>query len=322
MWLPGGFGLDQALCVEAVRRFSRFYTRQVGVLHEGYNGSEFSLTEARIIYELAHREAATASDLAKYLGVDPGYLSRVLKSFQERGLVQRQTSDVDARQYLLSLTELGQQRFAALNARSRSDMARMLSALTPRQQERLVKAMSEIDTLLSAEPERGAAYILRPHQPGDIGWAVQQHGELYAREYGWDESFEALAAEVGAKFLRDFDAKKERAWIAERDGENVGFVMLVKQSDEVAKLRMLLVDPKARGLGLGKRLVEECIRFAQQRGYKKMTLWTNDVLVTAIHIYRQCGFKLVAEERHHSFGHELVGQTWELDLAAASSAAA
>ena len=314
--------MDQTQCVEAVRRFSRFYTRQVGVLHEGYNGSEFSLTEARIIYELAHREAATASDLAKYLGVDPGYLSRLLKSFLERGIIQRQTSDADARQYLLSLTELGQQRFAELNARSRSDMAEMLGKLTARQQQRLINAMSEIETLLSAEPERGASYILRPHQPGDIGWAVQKHGELYAREYGWDESFEALAAEVGAKFLRDFDPKKERAWIAEKDGENVGFVMLIKQSDEVAKLRMLLVDPKARGLGLGKRLVEECIRFARQRGYKRITLWTNDVLVTAIHIYKQCGFKLVAEERHRSFGHEMVGQTWELDLAIDSTAAA
>jgi DNA-binding MarR family transcriptional regulator/N-acetylglutamate synthase-like GNAT family acetyltransferase len=300
--------------VEAVRRFSRFYTRQVGVLHEGYNGSEFSLTEARIIYELAHREAATASDLAKYLDLDPGYLSRILKNFQERRLVQRQASDLDARQYLLSLTEVGQQRFAELNARSRGDMAKMLSALTARQQQRLISAMSEIEALLSAEPERGAPYILRPHQPGDIGWAVQKHGELYAREYGWDETFEALAAEVGAKFLRDFDPKKERAWIAEKDGENIGFVMLIKQSDEVAKLRMLLVDPKARGLGIGKRLVEECIRFARNRGYKKMTLWTNDILATACHIYREAGFKLVAEERHHSFGHDLVGQTWELAL--------
>jgi DNA-binding MarR family transcriptional regulator/N-acetylglutamate synthase-like GNAT family acetyltransferase len=305
---------QQATCVEAMRRFSRFYTRQVGVLHEGYNGSEFSLTEARIIYELAHREAATASDLAKHLGLDPGYLSRILKTFQERRLVQRQASDLDARQYLLSLTEVGQQRFAELNARSRSDMAKMLGTLTARQQQRLISAMNEIEALLAAEPERGAPYILRPHQPGDIGWAVQKHGELYAREYGWDETFEALAAEVGAKFLRDFDPKKERAWVAEKDGENVGFVMLIKQSDEVAKLRMLLVDPKARGLGLGKRLVEECIRFARNRGYKTITLWTNDILVTACHIYRETGFKLVAEEHHHSFGHDLVGQTWELDL--------
>ncbi len=313
--------MDESSCVEAVRRFSRFYTREVGVLHEGYNGSEFSLTEARIIYELAHREAATASDLAKHLGVDPGYLSRLLKNLQERGVVRRQASDLDARQYLLGLTELGQQRFAALNARSRSDMARMLGALTSRQQERLMQAMSEIESLLSAEPERSAPYILRPHQPGDIGWAVQRHGELYAREYGFDDTFEALAAEIGSKFLKEFDPKRERAWIAERDGENVGFVMLVKQSDEVAKLRMLLVDPKARGLGIGKRLVEECIRFARQRGYKKMTLWTNDILVTAIHIYKQCGFKLVAEERHQSFGHEMVGQTWDLDLSMESTAA-
>ena len=307
---------QEALHVEAVRRFSRFYTRRIGVLQEGYNGTELSLSEARIIYELARREAATASELSQELGLDPGYLSRILKSFQERGLVQRQTSEVDARRYMLSLTELGEQRFAALNARSRSDMARMLSALTPRQRRRLIDAMSEIETLLSAEPERGAPYILRPHQPGDIGWAVQKHGELYAREYGWDESFEALAAEVGARFLKEFDPKKERAWIAEKDGENVGCVFLVRQSDEVAKLRMLLVDPKARGLGLGRRLVEECIRFARNRGYRKITLWTNDVLVTAIHIYRTLGFRLVAEERHRSFGHELVGQTWELDLTA------
>jgi DNA-binding MarR family transcriptional regulator/N-acetylglutamate synthase-like GNAT family acetyltransferase len=313
---------QQALCVEAVRRFSRFYTRQIGVLHEGYNGTEFSLTEARIIFELAHRETSTAADLAKELGLDPGYLSRILKSFQERGLVQRQVSDVDGRQYLLSLTEHGQRTFANLNARSRTDMARMLGALTARQQQRLIQAMIEIETLLSAEPERGAPYVLRPHQPGDIGWAVQKHGEFYAHEYGFDESFEALAAEIGAKFLKEFDPKKERAWIAEKDGENVGCVFLIKQSEEVAQLRMLLVDPRARGLGIGKRLVEECIRFARQRGYKKMTLWTNDILVAAIHIYKQCGFKLVAEERHHSFGHAMVGQTWELDLTVASTAAA
>lgn len=312
---------EQALCVEAVRRFSRFYTRQVGVLHEGYNGSKFSLTEARIIYELAHLEVATASDIVKALGLDPGYLSRILRSFEERGLVQRQVSQSDGRQYLLSLTDQGQQRFAELNARSRTDMARMLGALTSRQQKRLIVAMSEIETLLAAEPERGAPYILRPHQPGDIGWAVQKHGQLYAQEYGFDETFEALAAEIGAKFLRDFDPKKERAWIAEKDGENIGCVFLVKQSDEVAKLRMLLVDTKARGLGVGKRLVEECIRFARNRGYKKITLWTNDILTTACHIYEKAGFKLVGEERHRSFGRALVGQTWELELAANAAVA-
>jgi len=305
---------EQALCVEAVRRFSRFYTRQIGVLTEGYNGTEFSLTEARIIYEMAHLEVATASDLAKSLGLDPGYLSRILKSFEERRLIQREPSKIDARQHLLRLSDRGEQRFAQLNARSRHDMGQMLSALTVRQQKRLIAAMSEIETLLSAEPERAAPYILRPHQPGDMGWVIQRHGELYTREYGWDDTFEAFVAEIAAKFIKEFDPKKERAWIAEKDGENVGCVFLVRESDEVVKLRMLLVDPKARGLGVGKRLVEECIRFARLKGYKKITLWTNDILTSARHIYEQLGFKLVSEERHYSFGHHLVGQIWELEL--------
>ena len=305
---------DQAQCVEAVRRFSRFYTRQVGVLNEGYNGSEFSLTEARILYELAHRESATASELAKSLALDPGYLSRIVKSFEQRRLIRRQPSKADARQYLLTLTDRGERRFAELNARSRSDMAEMVGALTARQQQRLLAAMGEIEALLSAEPERGAPYILRAHQAGDIGWVVQRHGELYAREYGWDETFEALVAEIAAQFIKEFDPKKERAWIAERQGENVGCVFLVRESDAVAKLRLLLVDPKARGLGIGKRLVEECIRFARTKRYRKITLWTNDILTTACRIYEQVGFKLVSEERHHSFGHHLVGQNWELEL--------
>ena len=312
--------MDQAACAEEMRRFSRFYTRRIGVLHEGYNGSEFSLTEARIIYELAHLEVATASDLVKSLELNPGYLSRMLKSFEERGLIRRDAAPNDARQQLISLTEAGAQKFAALNARSRNDMLRMVGDLTSRQQERLVAAMNEIESLLSAEPEKGASYILRPHQPGDLGWAVQQHGLLYAEQFGWDETFEALAAEVSAKFLRDFDPKWERSWIAEKNGENVGCVFLVKQSDDIAKLRMLLVHPKARGLGIGKRLVEECIRFARQKGYKKITLWTNDILTTARHIYQQTGFKLVAEEKHKSFGHHMVGETWELELASAVAA--
>ena len=308
--------------IEAVRRFSRFYTRRIGVLEEGVLGSEFSLTEARILFELAHRETSTASELAKELGLNPGYLSRTLKKLEDRTLVSRTPSADDARQQHLTLTEKGAQRFAELNGRSRNDIAAMLSRLTVAQEKRLIGALTEVEALLGPETLTRVPYILRPHQPGDIGWAVQKHGELYAREYGFDDSFEALAAEIGSKFLKEFDPKKERAWIAEKDGENVGFVMLVKQSDELVKLRMLLVDPKARGLGIGKRLVEECIRFAQQRGYKKMTLWTNDILVAAIHIYKQCGFKLVAEERHHSFGHEMVGQTWELDLSVASTVAA
>jgi DNA-binding MarR family transcriptional regulator/N-acetylglutamate synthase-like GNAT family acetyltransferase len=308
--------------IEAVRRFSRFYTRRIGVLEEGVLGSEFSLTEARILYELAHGETTTASELAKELGLNPGYLSRTLKKLEDRRLLSRTPSTEDARQQHLALTDKGAQRFAELNGRSRDDIAAMLARLSATEEKRLIGALGEVESLLGAEALRRVPYILRPHQPGDIGWAVQKHGELYAREYGFDESFEALAAEIGSKFLKEFDPKKERAWIAEKDGETVGCVFLIKLSDEVAKLRMLLVDPKARGLGIGKRLVEECIRFARDRGYKKITLWTNDILVAACHIYRETGFKMIAEERHHSFGHEMVGQTWELELAADASAAA
>ncbi len=307
--------MEPGYCVEAVRRFSRFYTRRIGVLNEGLVGSEFSLAEARVLYELAHREQALAKDLARWLDLDPGYLSRILKSFEARDLIQRIPSTTDGRQQLLSLTETGQRRFGTLNARSRDDMALMLNDLTPRQQQRLVAAMSEIETLLSAERETRVPYILRPHQPGDIGWVVQQHGRLYAQEYGWDDTFEAMVAEIAAKFIKEFDPKRERAWIAEKDGENVGCAFLVKQSDAVAKLRMLLVDPKARGLGIGKRLVAECINFARLKGYGKITLWTNDILTAARKIYIDAGFTKVGEERHHSFGHHLVGETWELDLA-------
>lgn len=306
--------MEPGQCVEAVRRFSRFYTRRIGVLNEGLVGSEFSLAEARILYELAHREQALAKDLAQWLDLDPGYLSRILKSFEARDLIRRTASASDGRQQLLSLTEAGQRRFGALNARSRDDMALMLSDLTPRQQQRLIAAMSEIETLLSAERETRVPYILRPHQPGDIGWVVQQHGRLYAQEYGWDDTFEAMVAEIAAKFIKEFDPKRERAWIAEKDGETVGCAFLVGQSDTVAKLRMLLVDPKARGLGIGKRLVEECIKFARLKGYGRITLWTNDILVAARKIYIDAGFKKVGEERHHSFGHHLVGETWELEL--------
>ena len=300
--------------IEAVRRFSRFYTRRIGVLEEGLLGSEFSLTEGRILFELAHHETSTASELAKELGLNPGYLSRTLKKLEDRRLVDRTTSLTDARQNLLQLTEKGAQRFAELNARSRSDVAMMLARLSTAEEKRLVGALREVEALLGDEPPRRVPYILRPHQPGDMGWVIQRHGELYAREYGWDETMEAFVAEIAAKFIKEFDPKKERAWIAEKDGENVGCVFLVRESDDVAKLRMLLVDPKARGLGIGKRLVEECIKFARMKGYKKITLWTNDILVAARHIYEQTGFTLVSEERHQSFGHHLVGQTWELEL--------
>ncbi|MGF1610774.1 MAG: GNAT family N-acetyltransferase [Kiloniellales bacterium] len=300
--------------VEAMRRFTRFYTRKIGVLHEGLLGSPLSLTEARVVYEIAHHETTTAGELARELGLDPGYLSRLLKGLEERGLVARRPSESDARQTILSLSPDGEEIFATINARSRAEVGAMLDQLAPADQARLVEAMATIKELLGDQPPRHAPVILRPHQPGDIGWVIARHGALYAQEYQWDESFEALVAEVAAKFLREFDPKWERCWIAERDGDNVGCVFLVRQSDELAKLRLLLVEPSARGLGLGKRLVEECIRFARRKGYRKITLWTNDVLTAARAIYVKAGFKLVAEEPHHSFGHDLAGQTWELEL--------
>ncbi len=300
--------------VEAVRRFTRFYTRKIGVLQEGLLGSPFSLTEGRVVYELAHHETTTATELAKELGLDAGYLSRILQSFEQRGLIERRPSETDARQNVVSLTEQGQDGFALINTRSRNEVARMLEQMPPPGQRRLIDAMNTIESLLGDAPPRRVPYILRPHQPGDIGWVIHRHGVLYAVEYGWDETFEALVAEVAAKFIREFDARSERCWIAEKDGENVGCVLLVRQSDEVAKLRLLLVEPKARGLGIGGRLVDECIRFARLRGYAKVTLWTNDVLLGARRIYQAAGFRLVAEERHRSFGHDLVGETWDLDL--------
>jgi DNA-binding MarR family transcriptional regulator/N-acetylglutamate synthase-like GNAT family acetyltransferase len=297
-----------------VRRFNRFYTRQIGVLQEHLLDSPFSLTEARVLYELAHQEQTTASQLGEALGLDPGYLSRLLRSFQHRRLIAKQPSPTDGRQQLLSLTDKGQATFAQLNARSHEDIGVMLSKLAPADQERLVAAMQAIERLLGPAPESRVPYILRPPQPGDMGWVVQRHGALYADEYGWDAQFEALVAEIVAKFVRDFDPARERCWIAEKDGQNVGCVFLVRRSKTVAQLRLLLVEPQARGLSIGTRLVTECLRFARQVGYRKMMLWTNDVLHAARRIYERAGFRLVKKETHHSFGHDLVGQTWELDL--------
>ncbi len=299
---------------ETVRRFNRFYTRQIGLLQEGLLKSPYSLTEARVIYELAHHDQPTASDLCSELGLDPGYLSRILNHFQKQGLVEKRPSKTDGRQSHLLLAEKGQQAFARLNSDSHNEIEAMLSRLSAEEQKQLLAAMGAIERLLGAAPEPRVPYILRPPQPGDMGWVVQRHGALYAQEYGWDEQFEALVAEIVAKFLRDFDPRHERCWIAERDGENVGSVFLVKQSDDVAKLRLLLVEPKARGLGIGGRLVDECIRFARQAGYRKLTLWTNDVLTAARHIYQKAGFRVVKSGPHHSFGHNLVEETWELDL--------
>jgi DNA-binding MarR family transcriptional regulator/GNAT superfamily N-acetyltransferase len=299
---------------EAVRRFNRFYTRRIGLLQEGLLKSPFSLTQARVIYELAHLEGTTATCLCRELGLDPGYLSRLLNGLGKNGLLEKRASAQDARQNLLSLTAKGREAFAELNAASRNEIAALLNELSDEDQHRLICAMQTIASLLDAPPARKVPYLLRPHQPGDMGWVIQRHGRLYSQEYGWNDQFEALVAEIAAAFLRNYDPQRERCWIAEMDGENVGSVFLVRKSETTAKLRLLLVEPKARGQGIGKRLVVECIRFARQTGYRKMVLWTNSVLHAARHIYEQQGFRLVAEDAHHSFGHDLVGQDWELDL--------
>ena len=300
--------------VEAVRRFNRFYTKQIGVLQEHLLKSPFSLAAARVIYELAHHEQTTATELGAELGLDAGYLSRILRGFQKRGLIEKKPSKTDGRQSLLRLTARGQEAFAKLNRDSGTEVGAMLQDLPEESQSRLVAAMHTIEGLLGAQPEHKVPYLLRPHRPGDMGWVVQRHGELYAQEYGWDERFEALVAEIVAKFIRELDPKRERCWIAEKDGGNVGSVFLVEKSRTVAQLRLLLVEPKARGLGIGARLVDECARFARQVGYRKIMLWTNSVLHAARHIYEKAGYRLVHEEPHHSFGQDLVGQTWELEL--------
>ncbi|HWM79986.1 MAG TPA: bifunctional helix-turn-helix transcriptional regulator/GNAT family N-acetyltransferase, partial [Methylomirabilota bacterium] len=248
------------------------------------------------------------------LGLDPGYLSRILRLFEKRGFLKRTPSKADGRQSHLFLTARGQAAFAPLNTRSREEIGSMLRALRARDQIRLVDSMHAIEGVLGAQPEKKVPYLLRPHRPGDMGWVVSRHGALYAQEYGWDETFEALVAGIVKKFIEHYDPRKERCWIAEKDGEPVGSVFVVKQSATVAKLRLMLVEPKARGLGIGARLVDECVRFAGQTGYGKVTLWTNSVLRAARRIYKEAGFRLVRQERHRSFGHDLVGETWDLKL--------
>jgi len=300
--------------IAAVRRFNRFYTRKIGVLQEGHLESPFSLTEVRVLYELAHRDGPTASELARELGLDTGYLSRLVRSFEKRGFVEKRRSTNDARQTHLALTDAGRVAFTALDHRSTDEIAAMVARVSPDDRRRLTDAMRTIERLLGAPAEAKQPYLLRTHQPGDIGWVVYRHGVLYAREYGWDERFEALVAQIVAEFVQNFDPRRERCWIAEQDDERVGSVFLVKKSDTVAKLRLLLVEPRARGLGIGHRLVDECIRFARQARYERMTLWTNSVLHAARRIYEAAGFRLVNEEPHEMFGPASVGQNWELEL--------
>ena len=301
--------------IEAVRHFNRFYTKQIGVLDEGLLESPFSLTEARVIYELANRGRTTAAELGNELRLDAGYLSRMVCDFERRKLIERNASEKDARQSVLNLTTRGRKEFESLNRLSQNQIEEILNDLTAPEQNRLLAAMKTIEELLGAKPkDENFSYILRLPQAGDMGWVVQSNGALYAQQYGWDAQYEALVANIVADFVKKFDAQKERCWIAEKDGENVGAVFLVKKSRTTAKLRLLIVDPKARGLGIGKRLVEECTRFARQAGYKKITLWTNSVLVAARSIYQKAGYELVKTETHHSFGQNLVGETWELNL--------
>ena len=307
-------GDDLEARVEAIRRFNRLFTRRIGVLREGLLHSSYSLTEARVLFELANREELSASELVRELGLDPGYMSRTVGGLERQGLVEKVRSETDGRRRILSLTAEGEEAFEVLDSRSREEVSEMLGGLSEEEQRRLLEAMRTIEGIFEKGLKFSEPFVLRPHEPGDMGWVVHRHGVLYAAEYGWDERFEALVARIVAGFIDGYDPKKERCWIAEMGGDRVGCVFVVKASDTVAKLRLLLVEPEARGVGLGSRLVEECIRFARNRGYEKLTLWTNSVLDAARHIYEEHGFVLVEEEEHHSFGHDLVGQNWELAL--------
>ena len=308
--------------ISALRAFNRFYTRRIGVLHEGLLDSKFSLAESRLLWELAHNDDTTATELARGLDLDAGYLSRLLRGFKERGLLKTSRSTTDARQMRLSISAAGRRAFAPLDRRSQAEVAALLGPLSDAQQQELLAAMARIEALLSARA-KAQAFVLRAHRPGDIGWVVSRHGALYAQEYGWDIRFEALVARIAADFIERFDAAREACWIAERDGGNIGSVVLVKARDEAtqaiepgtAQLRLLLVEPSARGLGLGVALVDECERFARQVGYRRIRLWTNSLLLAARGIYQRAGYQLLASEAHHSFGDDLVGETWQLELA-------
>jgi len=303
--------------IAAARRFNRFYTRRIGVLGEGLIASPYPLAEVRVLYELSHRERPIATVLGEELGLDPGYLSRILRAFAARGWLTRRSSPADARRRHLALTRKGRRAFAALDARSRAEMRGMLAPFPSAAQRRLVNAMATIEeVLVAAAPRRHGPIVLRPPRPGDLGWVVYRHGTLYAEEYGWDEKFEALVAGIVSEFVARFDSRRERCWIAERDGERVGSVFLVRESATVAKLRLLLVEPSARGAGIGRRLVEECVRFAREAGYRRITLWTQKNLGAARRLYADAGFRLTASRPHVSFGRALVAETWDLVLRA------
>ena len=300
--------------VAAVRRFNRFYTQRIGVLQGAWLDSPFSLTEARVLYELKQRASTTATEIARELGLDAGYLSRILRRFQKLRLIKKETSPADARQSFLTLTEHGRKAFAPLETRSNRDVAAMLARLPAAQQDDLVDALQMAEGLMS-ETGRGRADVaVRAPRAGDFGWIVQRHAVLYQREYGWCEEFEGVCAQIVADFIKNSDQRCERGWIAELNGQNVGSVLLAKNSDEVARLRLLLVEPAARGLGIGKRLTDECIHFARECGYRRMTLWTHSVLSAARHVYAQAGFQLTSSEARRSFGQDVVSEHWDISL--------
>jgi DNA-binding MarR family transcriptional regulator/GNAT superfamily N-acetyltransferase len=301
--------------IAAVRRFNRYYTRHIGVLRKTFLDSPYSLGEARVLYEIASQDSPTASEIARRLDLDAGYLSRVLRNFERRGLIRRRTSPKDGRQSHLTLTPRGKKSFMPLDARSERATAAMLEKLKPTGQTRLVAAMATIETLLeNQEPTPQRSYILRAPRPGDFGWIVKRNAELYAQDYGWVAPFEGVCAQIVADFVNKFDESREHCWIAESDGENVGAVMLANDGNGVARVRLLLVEPKARGLGIGARLVDELIRFARAAGYRKITLWTHSVLTAARHIYQKAGFKLMRSEEHQSWGRPVVSEHWDLEL--------
>lgn len=299
--------------IAAVRHFNRFYTRRIGVLNERLLGGPFSLAEARVLYELAHRKNLTAAAIGETLGLDAGYLSRILKAFERRGYVARKRARDDRRQRHLALTATGRRAFVPVDARSQRDIGAMMNPLSKAQRRQLTAAMDTIERLLSgASPER--AVTVRRHGPGDIGWTIAASGRVYADEYGWDETLEAFVAELMARFVRNYDATREGCWMAEIAGETVGCLALMRQSDRVAKLRTFVVTREARGRGAGKALLAESLRFARAAGYRKVVLWTQKGLNAARHLYEAAGFKLVREEPHHSWGKDHIGQYWELKL--------
>ena len=300
--------------VSAFREFNRFYTQKIGVLRDGYLGGSLSLTRVRVLYEIANRKKTTASELSRDLALDPGYLSRIVKAFSRENIIERSRSTTDGRESFLRLTNDGRRVFVSLNDRAEIEISGLLNSIPPIQQERLIEAMQTIEHAFHPEQKHEVQYSLRAPRPGDLGWIVYRHGAVYAQEYGWNQEFEGLVAKIVAHFIEHYCPERERFWIAEMNGEIVGCVCIVQKSRAVAQLRLLLVEPKARGLGIGSRLVRECTTFAKNAGYEKITLWTNSVLRKARKVYQSEGYRLKHKERHHSFGHDLTSETWELRL--------